>query len=221
MHTLHDTDAGDRGELEVNFESPIMCDVGSWWLNLKALSTCDLGRIESLAVLVFDCWRHYRRDLGRIESHIVFSICFWLFKALSTWFGENWIPYRVQHLFFDCWRHYRRVILGELDKDLTAEMRYITTVIEDHPKNYQVWSVNSQSLLCICSMFCAFAPLPLYHNVQLHPFEDFFSCKLGGFAFPYSTKLWLGLQEFSMRIPWCALFVCIHAQGTSGVFLFL
>ena len=99
MHTLHDTDAGDRGELEVNFESPIMCDVGSWWLNLKALSTCDLGRIESLAVLVFDCWRHYRRDLGRIESHIVFSICFWLFKALSMWFGENWIPYRVQHLF--------------------------------------------------------------------------------------------------------------------------
>ena len=40
------------------------------------------------------------------------------------------------------------MILGELDKDLTEEMRYITTVIEDHPKNYQVWSVNSQILSC-------------------------------------------------------------------------
>ena len=29
MQTLHDTDAGDRGELEVNFESLIMCGVGS------------------------------------------------------------------------------------------------------------------------------------------------------------------------------------------------
>lgn len=34
---------------------------------------------------------------------------------------------------------YRRMILKNLDMDLMEELKYITKVIEEHPKNYQVW----------------------------------------------------------------------------------
>lgn len=40
--------------------------------------------------------------------------------------------------FFFC-REYRRLLLQHLKKDLHEELRYITEVVEDHPKNYQVW----------------------------------------------------------------------------------
>ena len=34
--------------------------------------------------------------------------------------------------------NYRRILLKDLKKDLAKELVYVTEVIEDHPKNYQV-----------------------------------------------------------------------------------
>ena len=36
-------------------------------------------------------------------------------------------------------RYYRRLLLKTLDKDLKEELDFISTVIDRHPKNYQVW----------------------------------------------------------------------------------
>jgi hypothetical protein len=40
-------------------------------------------------------------------------------------------------------------LLKDLKKDLNDELAYITDVISDHPKNYQVWYGSCQSLCCV------------------------------------------------------------------------
>lgn len=37
---------------------------------------------------------------------------------------------------------FRREILKHLNKDLIPELHYVKEMIEDNPKNYQVWYVN-------------------------------------------------------------------------------
>jgi protein farnesyltransferase/geranylgeranyltransferase type-1 subunit alpha len=39
---------------------------------------------------------------------------------------------------------FRREILKHLNKDLIPELQYVKEMIEDNPKNYQVWYVCSK-----------------------------------------------------------------------------
>ena len=49
-------------------------------------------------------------------------------------------PLRVLILSGYCYcRHYRRLLLKDLDKNLKEELNFVTDMIDEHPKNYQVW----------------------------------------------------------------------------------
>jgi hypothetical protein len=52
---------------------------------------------------------------------------------------------------------FRREILKHLNKDLIPELQYIKEMIENNPKNYQVWYVCMyvcMSVLCVCMCAC-------------------------------------------------------------------
>ena len=59
-----------------------------------------------------------------------FSVFIYKYEAFSTHDDDSTLSV--------C-RHFRRELLAAMDKDLHEELTYITKVITQHPKNYQVW----------------------------------------------------------------------------------
>ena len=43
------------------------------------------------------------------------------------------------HTYMYVYRHYRRILLKALDKDLEEEKKFVSSIIDWEPKNYQVW----------------------------------------------------------------------------------
>jgi len=52
-------------------------------------------------------------------------------------------------------RHVRRVILKEMHKDLQPEFDYVSDIIQENPKNYQVWSA-ARNFFCVFNEFVYF-----------------------------------------------------------------
>ncbi|OBS67074.1 hypothetical protein A6R68_04381 [Neotoma lepida] len=66
-----------------------------------------------------------------------------LYRDRAEWADIDPVPQNdgpnpvVQIIYSE--KHFRRVLLRSLQKDLQEEMNYITAIIEEQPKNYQVW----------------------------------------------------------------------------------
>jgi Protein prenyltransferase, alpha subunit len=55
-------------------------------------------------------------------------------------------PIRYSKYLYKICSDFRREILKHLDKDLILELQYVKEMIENNPKNYQVWYVY----VCVC-----------------------------------------------------------------------
>ena len=69
-------------------------------------------------------------------------------------------------------RHFRRKLLFELHANLAEELAYVAEVIEDNPKNYQVWFVDHAA--------CAHVNTCLVLLVDVYLFFFFFFFFWGG-----------------------------------------